>query len=69
LPSQRLDQAFRLAYARPATAAEIREALAYLQETRKQLLAIQTPADRLDHQALASYLRVLLASNEFLYVD
>jgi hypothetical protein len=67
--SQRIDYAFRLAYGRPATPAEIREASAYLQQTREQLLALKTPTDRLTREALASYLRVLLGSNEFLYID
>jgi hypothetical protein len=67
--TQRIDYAFRLAYGRPATPAEIRESIAYLQQTRKQLQAFETPADRLTREALASYLRALLGSSEFLYVD
>jgi hypothetical protein len=66
---QRIDYAFRLAYGRQATPAEIRESIAYLQQTRKQLQALETPTERLTREALASYLRALLGSNEFLHVD
>jgi hypothetical protein len=66
---QRIDYAFRLAYGRPAKPAEIRETIAYLQRARQQLQALDRPTDRLTREALASYLRVLLGSNEFLYVD
>jgi hypothetical protein len=66
---QRMDYAFRLAYGRPAKPVEIRETIVYLQQARQQLLALQTPTDRLTREALASYLRALLGSNEFLYVD
>ena len=66
---QRIDYAFRLAYGRPAKPAEIRETIAYLQRTRQQLHDLKTPSERLTREALASYLRALLGSNEFLYVD
>ncbi len=66
---ERIDYASRLAYGRPAKPEEIKEATAYLQEVREGLQAVNTPADRLTRAALASYLRVMLSSNEFLYVD
>ena len=66
---ERIDYAFRLAYGRPARPEEIKEAQAYLQQVRQDLLAVSTPAERLNRAALASYLRVVLSSNEFLYVD
>ena len=66
---QRVNYAFLLAYGRPATPAEIREAIAYVQQARRELQALKTPADQQTRAALASYLRVVLASNEFLYVD
>ncbi len=65
----RIDYAFRLAYGRPASPEEIREAQAYFQQTRMELQSGQTPLDQLNRKALASYLRVVLSSNEFLYVD
>jgi hypothetical protein len=32
-------------------------------------MAENTPVDQLNRKALASYLRVVMSSNEFLYVD
>ena len=66
---QRINYAFQLAYGRPAKPAEIREAAAYIQQVRAELETVKTPADQLTRAALASYLRVLLGSDEFLYVD
>jgi len=66
---QRINYAFILAYGRPAKPAEIREASAHIQQVRKELQTVNTPEDQLTRAALASYLRVLLASDEFLYVD
>jgi hypothetical protein len=67
--SERINYAFLLAYGRPAKPAEIREAISYIQQVRQELQAIKTPTDQLTRAALASYLRVLLGSDEFLYVD
>jgi hypothetical protein len=66
---QRINYAFLLAYGRPAKQTEIREGIAYIQNVRKELQAVNTAADQLVRSALASYLRVLLGSDEFLYVD
>jgi hypothetical protein len=68
-PPERVSYAFRLAFGRAARPEEIREAAVYLQQTRAELQAAKTPAERLTRAALASYLRVVLSSNEFLYVD
>ncbi|MEP7338831.1 MAG: PSD1 and planctomycete cytochrome C domain-containing protein [Acidobacteriota bacterium] len=66
---ERIDYAFRLAYGRTATLMEIKEATAYLQQVRQELMTAGTPAEKLNRAALASYLRVVLGSNDFLYVD
>jgi hypothetical protein len=66
---ERIDYAFRLVYGRAATLQEVREAQDYLQRARAELMAGGTPVDQLNRKALASYLRVALSSNEFLYVD
>ncbi len=66
---ERLNYAYRLALGRPARPEEIKEAQAYLQQARLQFLAAKTEAERVNRAALASYLRVVLSSNEFLYVD
>jgi hypothetical protein len=65
----RINYAFLLAYGRPAKPAEIREATAYIGQAHQELREIKTPTDQLTRAALASYLRVVLASDEFLYVD
>jgi hypothetical protein len=65
----RIDYVFRLAYGRAPGPEEIREAQDYLRRTRLELQASGAPIERLDQMALASYLRVVLSSNEFLYVD
>jgi hypothetical protein len=69
LLADRVDYAFRLAYGRAAKPEEVREAQAYLQQTRLELKAAGVPEEQLNRKALASYLRALLGSNEFLYVD
>jgi hypothetical protein len=66
---ERIDYAFQLAYGRAPGLEEIREAQNYLRRTRLELQAANTPADQLNQKALASYLRVVMSSNEFLYVD
>jgi hypothetical protein len=65
----RIDYAFRLAYGRAPRLEEIREAQQFLRRTRLELQAGGAPVDQLNQKALASYLRVVMSSNEFLYVD
>src|SRR5262249_25663243 len=66
---ERIDYAFRLAYGRSPKLEEIREAQQFLRQTRLELQAGGAPVDQLNQKALASYLRVVLSSNEFLYLD
>ncbi|HEU0174314.1 MAG TPA: PSD1 and planctomycete cytochrome C domain-containing protein [Blastocatellia bacterium] len=66
---ERIDYAFRLAYGRAPRLEEIREAQQFLRRTRLELQAANTPVDQLNQKALASYLRVVMSSNEFLYLD
>ena len=66
---ERINYAFRLAFGRAATLPEIKEATAYLQQAKQELAAAKTSAEKLTRAALASYLRVALSSNEFLYLD
>jgi hypothetical protein len=66
---ERLDYAFRLAYGRAPRLEEIREAQQFLRQTRLELQASGAPVDQLNQKSLASYLRVVMSSNEFLYVD
>ena len=60
---------YQLAYGRRARTSEIREAMAYVHQLREEFQSVKTPADQLTRAALASYLRVILGSDEFLYVD
>jgi hypothetical protein len=66
---ERIDYAYRLAFGRPATPSEIRDGIAYLQQSRRDMKEAQLPTDHQSRAALASYLRVLFSSNEFLFVD
>ncbi|MDA2938273.1 DUF1553 domain-containing protein [Acidobacteria bacterium AH-259-A15] len=66
---RRIDRAHRMALGRPARPEELRKAEHYLKQARKKLAAAGTPVSELYTQALASYLRALLSSNEFLFVD
>jgi hypothetical protein len=47
----------------------MREAVGYLQQTKQELTKQNISTEKLTRMALASYCRVLLSSNEFLYVD
>ena len=58
---RRVDAAYRTAFGRPATSSELAEAAQYLAKTKATLGGAQP--------ALASYLRVVLASNEYLFID
>ncbi|HEX4950629.1 MAG TPA: PSD1 and planctomycete cytochrome C domain-containing protein [Blastocatellia bacterium] len=64
---ERVNYAYRLAFGRAAKPDEIKDAQEYLQQVKPQLT--MTAADRVNRAAWASYLRVVLSSNEFLYVD
>jgi len=70
-PSQRIqvNSAYRIALGRPATAAEIARAATYITKARQTLKASGTSAADLPVKSLASYLRVVLASNEFSFID
>jgi cytochrome c553 len=67
--AERVNHAYRLAYGRSATPEEINEAAAFLQEAKHRLEKLKTPVEDMTRMALASYCRVLMSSNEFLYVD
>jgi hypothetical protein len=66
---QRIDYAYQLAFGRHPTPEEIKTGQDYLQQCRADLKDSNIPADRQPRAALASYARVLLSSNEFLFVD
>jgi hypothetical protein len=66
---KRIDYAYRLVFGRPATKEEIATAQNYLNHVSDELKGTGIPPDRQPRSALASYLRVLLSTNEFLFVD
>jgi len=58
-----------MALGRPPAAAEIRQAEQYLGEGRMKLAATDIPEYRRVQTVLASYLRALVSSNEFIFVE
>ncbi|MDX2029059.1 MAG: PSD1 and planctomycete cytochrome C domain-containing protein [Blastocatellia bacterium] len=67
--AKRIEYAYRLAFGRQPTAAERASGLAYLRAVHADLNEIDTPDEARTRAALASYLRVLLSSSEFIFVD
>lgn len=68
-PVGRIARAIELCYGRPATAEEIARANEFMTAYRTQLAAAKLPVNTFDKASLAAYLRVLLCSNEFFFVD
>jgi hypothetical protein len=68
MPS-RIGYAYKLAFGRPAAPAEVAEGSRYVTQARLALTDSGLPAERHQRAALASYLRVLLSSDEFFFVD
>ncbi len=67
--AKRIDYAYRLALGRPRTPAEVKKGLEYLRDIRPDLTAVRIDEEAQTRAALASYLRVLLSSSEFIFVD
>jgi hypothetical protein len=65
----RIHHAYRLAFSRQATPAEVQEGMIYLARAQRALRTSGIEAERQPRAALASYLRALLASDEFFFVD
>jgi hypothetical protein len=65
----RIDWAHRLAWGRPATPAEVVRGTDYVRSYAEELRRARTPPDRVDIEAWTSYTRVMLAANEFVFVD
>jgi hypothetical protein len=64
----RVDRAYRRVLGRPPEREEIGRALDYLATAKSKLAASKCESERME-LALASYLRALVQSNEFLFVD
>lgn len=65
----RIQYAYKIALGRPAMVAELAEGNQYLAKARAALKGSAVPEERMNRSALASYLRVLLSSDEFFFVD
>jgi hypothetical protein len=65
----RIRLAYRLALARPPTADEVRSGEAYLLSADAAFTAAGVPAAEGPPAAWASYARVLMSSNEFIFID
>jgi hypothetical protein len=65
----RIRLAHELAYARPPRADETERALAYVTRYADELARLGSAAPQRELEAWTSYARVLLCSNEFVYVD
>jgi hypothetical protein len=68
-PSERIERAIHLAFGRPPGEEEVREGLDYLDRIDAPLRAAGVPDAERSRTAWASYLRVVLGSNEFVFVD
>jgi hypothetical protein len=64
---KRLEVAFEMAYGRLPVSAELASAQQFLRQYRKQLA--DADGDARELRLWSAYARILLASNEFLYVD
>jgi hypothetical protein len=67
--AKRIHYAYQLVFGRPATKEDIRTGRQYLEQCRAALRESQLAPDQQPRAALASYVRVLLSSSEFLHVD
>ena len=67
--AQRVNRAYQLAYGREAYADEQQRAVVYLAEVSEELDAFQLAPEQRELEAWTSYSRVVLTSNEFLYID
>ena len=67
--TERLDLAYRRAYGRPASTAELQKGLGYINAYSAHLPASVTDPARRREQSLTSLCQLLFASNEFIYVN
>jgi hypothetical protein len=64
-----IEIAIKLSYGRAVDDSELRDGLLYLDEITPELRAAGTPDEELGREALASFLRAVLGSNEFAFVE
>jgi hypothetical protein len=67
--AQRINFAYELALNRPAEANEIADAQKYIASVSEALAEANLPAEQHARAALASFARMLMSSNEFMFVE
>jgi hypothetical protein len=65
----RIDVAFQLAWNRPPSTEEQMECTGFLKQYRTKLVELKTPPDQVELKAWSALARVLMSSNEFVFVD
>ena len=65
----RIRYAYNLLFARPPSPAEIVKGSAFLTQAQTALKDSSVPTEQMPRAALASYAQVLLASDEFFFID
>jgi len=69
LDGQRIGYAYQLVFGRAPSPAEVQDCESYLYRARVAFKDSGLPVDRQPRAALASLMHVLLASDEFVFVD
>jgi len=67
--ASRIDYAYRLCFSRPPQPEDVQVGQRYIQACLAQLRQTKTPWDQQYRAALSSYIRVLMSSNEFVFLD
>ncbi len=67
--AKKISDACELLWGRPPEASEVERWLSYLAKCRSALSRAQTPQPVIERQAWSSLAKVMLSSNEFLYID
>lgn len=65
----RIVAAYQLAWNRPPSADEQQECADFLRQYRDKLMELKTPSDQIELKAWSALTRVLMSSNEFVFVD
>jgi cytochrome c553 len=68
-PARRVELACAWAWCRRPSAAEVQKAVAYVRRYEEELARSGVPAEQRAREAWASYGRVILTANEFVYLD
>ncbi|MBC7816827.1 MAG: hypothetical protein IAG10_08070, partial [Planctomycetaceae bacterium] len=65
----RIAAAYQTAWNRPPTPGEQQECADFLKQYRDKLAELKTPPDQVELKAWSALARVLMSSNEFVFVD